>query len=160
MPQTKVEGFKIPIPPFSMANLDLTIDKPRQRVEVTPSAKVVTTDLNGQTQITAVLEPCGQLGVEWRDRVPTKIPEAEPATEAVQIVPRTPKITLGHEVLFSIAAGTIGVVDQVKMNVEQDSVGEFVFKLASDVAIMEVTCTDLAAWTSHPTEDGQELRVS
>ncbi|MBF0503333.1 MAG: hypothetical protein HQM09_24655, partial [Candidatus Riflebacteria bacterium] len=173
-PHAKVEGFQMPIPSFAVMKLDLTVNRPGQRVEVNPSVGLATTETATATRVTASLQPGSVLSVEWRDRVvksgedksepdaggAQNVQVSSPAPIQTPAVPRIAKVFLEQELLFSIMEGSIGFSDLVRFQIEGAPVGEFFFRLPAGVEVLEVTGGDIANWNVLNASQGKELWVA
>ncbi|RCK81791.1 MAG: hypothetical protein OZSIB_0925 [Candidatus Ozemobacter sibiricus] len=160
------EGFVLGLPPFAAATLDLTIDRPRQFVEIEPAARLSTNDEGNTTRVTAVLQPARTLRVEWRDRGkagPAPAPQdLEPASApvAAPVIAQDPRLFADHAVLFTVAEGVITVRAQVTVTIEQQGVGEFSFAIPTGAEVMDVTGPEIASWGVTVASPGQVLRVA
>jgi hypothetical protein len=163
-PRAKVEGFALPMPAFALGELNLSLNKARQKVIVTPSAQLKTTEVGTYTQVQALLQPTSTITVEWRAAVEEKAPEPEVVAVASKPAPlpvdRTAKVFVDHAALFSVNEGAISISDTLTVNVEKNPVGEITCTVPKDLEIIDISGSDLANWKATPTEAGQEIVLS
>ncbi len=143
------DGFRIALPPFGPAVLDLAIDKPGLKVEVLPSTAVRTQETATGTIVRAFLQPAGGLSVEWREKATATQPDEKPEPESASrtIIIKDPKVFIDQENLFSISAGNIHLTSTFRFSVEQAPCGEFDFSLPPGFELIDVSGTDIASWS-------------
>ncbi|MBP7633304.1 hypothetical protein KBA41_03970 [Candidatus Ozemobacteraceae bacterium] len=155
-----VDGFRLPVPVYGPAVLNLVIDHPNQAVEIKPGVITRSVDTGGSTVVTAVLQPAPAITVEWRDKAATPDQQQRPASEPVPAASGIARVAVDHEVLFSVSEGVISANDLVRLQIDQHPAGEFLFEIPAGADVIEVNGSDIASWLCVQLSDGkQELRI-
>ncbi|HNW34917.1 MAG TPA: hypothetical protein PKM25_08300, partial [Candidatus Ozemobacteraceae bacterium] len=155
-----VDGFKLPVPVYGPANLDLLIDRPKQMVDIQPAVITQSDETDNSTHVTAILQPSPMISVEWRDKAATvQVPQLQASATVTPPTPGIARIAADHEVLFSVSEGVISMNDLVRLQIDQHPAGDFLFDIPSGTDVLEVNGSDIASWICLPAGNAQELRV-
>jgi len=157
---TGVDGFRLPLPTYGPAQFELILDRPDQAIDIQPAVVLERGETAGKSWIKAILQPAPAIQVEWRNRASQAVPGHQTASApAVLPAPGVARIAVDHEMLFTVSEGVIAANDLVRLQIDQNPAGEFLFEIPAGADVLEVSGGDVASWICLPRGAAQELRV-